>query len=84
MLITHRCCLFVETHFLDFRNVRGILRKKISSVVQPALGNKAFDPFHELQSQQLTHRESKADRTMQNCFICRAKRFWEKASLETI
>lgn len=27
ILITYRCCLFVEIHFLDFRNVRGILRK---------------------------------------------------------
>lgn len=28
ILITYRCCLFVEAHFLDFRSVRGILRKQ--------------------------------------------------------
>lgn len=28
ILITYRCCLFVETHFLDFRTIRGILKKK--------------------------------------------------------
>lgn len=28
VLITHRCCLFVENHLLDFRTIKGIQREK--------------------------------------------------------
>lgn len=54
ILIIHRCCLFVENHFLDFRTIKGILRKKsFSSVVQPTLGNKTLGSFHKPWSQQV-------------------------------
>lgn len=48
-------------------------------MAQPTLVNEAFDPFRNLQPQQVTQRQSEVARTMQNC-----KRFWEKALLETI